>query len=196
MQKVILAPTQRRRVGFGWAYLLIPALVLIVVSVVVIKSYLPSNTHPNGLSSQGKSVPIVSQPTTSRRASKPTVTVGPRVVTSPTAKLAVTPAPPPYLKVCTTNGDQKEHMLRICGYNFTPGDSVVLGILSKAGKSRSSQPIPVNTQGDFQVTFTINSCKFVPTGIFAEDVTTGTYTAPLLSISFGKCPVANSSASQ
>jgi hypothetical protein len=86
-------------------------------------------------------------------------------------------------------------MLRLCGYNFTPGGSVVLGILSKVGKSTSSQPIPVNAQGDFQVTFTINSCKFVPSGIFAEDVTTGTYTAPLLNIAFGKCPVANSSAS-
>ena len=195
IREVILSPTQRRKSGFGWAYALIPALLLIVLSVIVIKSHLPSNMQPNGLSGQGKSVPIVSQRTTSGPSSKPTVTVRPRTVTSPTAKPTATPALSSYLRACTTNSDLKEHMLRICGYNFTPGGGVALTIFLRVGKSPSSHTIVVNAQGDFQVTFTISSCKFVPSGILAEDVTTGTYTTPLLSISFAKCPVANSSAS-
>jgi len=190
IQEVILAPTQRRRFGFGWAYVLIPALVLIVVSMIVIKSHSPSTMQQNGLSGQGKSVPIVSQRTTSRPSSKPTVTVGPRVVTSPTAKLTVTPAPPPYLKVCTPNGDQKEHMLSICGNNFIPGDSVVLILISRAGKTALHRLITVNTQGYFQTTFTINNCKSVPTSIIAQDVTNNIYNVSLQSVSFGNCPVA------
>jgi hypothetical protein len=190
---VILAAIQRRKPGFGWAYVLIPALLLIVVSVMVIKSHLPSNMQPNGLSVPGISVSVAPHQST-RLPSKQVGTITPRVVPSATVRPIATSVPQAYLQLCPKTNDSKQHVLLICGYNFIPGDSLVLILISKAGKTTSHHPITVNVQGNFQATFTITSCKFVPISIIAQDITNNIYNVSLQSVSFANCPVATPAA--
>jgi len=189
IQEVILASGQRRKSGFGWAYKLIPALLLIVVSVFVIKSHLPSTIQPNGLSVPGVSMSVVPHQST-RLPSKRVGTITTRVVPGATAKPIVPSASQPYLQVCPKTNDSKQHVLLICGYNFIPGDSLVLILISRAGKTTSHHPIIVNAQGDFQAAFTINNCKSVPTSIIAQDITNNIYNVSLRNVSFDNCPVA------
>jgi hypothetical protein len=94
----------------------------------------------------------------------------------------------PSITICTTEQDEDQHRLRICGFNFTPRTRAALVISTAGGQTRTLPSVPVDAQGRMQATLPVPTCKAIPQTIFAQDTTRPTEVSPVLqNISFGNC---------
>ncbi len=97
------------------------------------------------------------------------------------------------ISICTTDYDRTQLRLRICGYDFKPGDKVAL-LATMVGSEQPKQhhPVTVDAHGEFEVTIAVNNCN-VPVAIVAHDLTNTTVNSNILQhIRFGSCPMPSS----
>jgi len=164
---------------------------IVVTAVAALAVIHTGNGVPNGrinpgVGGQRPSTAVVSQHHPTPRP-KPTVAQAP--VLSPTPAADPTSVSPSNIKLCSTPDDIAQSRMRICGYNFIPGDQVALVVKMPGSSAPKQRPaVVVDAQGDFQDSFIINNCK-VPLAIFARDLNSLVSTNVLQSISFGSCPV-------
>ncbi len=152
------------------------------------------NRIPNGNSQLGgglrSSATTIAQEQPTPRP-KPTAPV-PALALSPTPTVDPTPAVP-YIKMCSSPEDIAHSIMIICGYHFVAGDPVALLLkMPGAAKPKQRPPVVVDTQGNFQDSFSINNCK-LPLAIFARDLNSQVSSSLLQNISFGNCSVLPSS---
>lgn len=94
----------------------------------------------------------------------------------------------PSITICTTEQDENQHRLRICGFNFTPRTRAALVVSIAGGQSRTLPSVPVDAQGHMQATLPVPNCRAIPQTIFAQDTTRPAEVSPALqNISFGNC---------
>jgi hypothetical protein len=109
---------------------------------------------------------------------------------SPTSAVTLTPTGMTVsqwsLQVCTTPKEQKQHMLRICGTNFIPGDKVALVVALKGSQPVQYRPVMVDAQGNFHQTLSVPNCKVIPVAIYVLDTTSNMSSNVLL---IGDCPI-------
>ena len=176
------------------ALLLAIGALIVVTAVAALALMHAENGAPSGSThqvggGQRSLTAVVSQP---RPTSRSRPTAAPAPILSPTPIADPTPVSTPYIKLCSTSDDLAHSIMRICGYNFTPGDPVTL-VVKMPGSSKPKQrpAVVVDAQGDFQDSLVISNCK-VPVAIFARDLNSQVSTGLLQNLSFGNCPVPTS----
>jgi hypothetical protein len=143
------------------------------------------STHQFG-SGQRSATVVVPQ---RRPAPRSRPTTAPAPVVSPTPTADPTAVSTPYIKLCSTPDDLAHSRMRICGYNFAPGDQVALVVKMPGSSAPKQRPaVVVDAQGTFQDSFVITNCK-VPLAIFARDLNSPVNTSVLQNIPFANCPV-------
>ena len=117
---------------------------------------------------------------------------------SPTPDLALTAtananataiASRPYIQVCSTPADIARSRLVICGYNFEPGHEVSLIVTFSRRGPVTRHPVLVNKQGEFQDSWYVHYCRYLPEAIVAYEVDNVKVSShALVKIFFAACP--------
>lgn len=93
----------------------------------------------------------------------------------------------PTIAVCSWPTDVKQNHLRICGYNFKPGNRVALIIKMQGSRPKALKPVLVQSDGTIQDWFLIHSCDTLPSAIVAQYENSSTGLATLANIQFAGC---------
>ena len=155
--------------------------VLLIMAIVLAYTLTNHMYIPGGSSSGSRAVapamtaPVALQPKPTPQLTPPRVVMTPGPGTTVGVAPTVTGAPPgtakPVVQVCTTNAEQLLSQLQICGYNFKPGDRIVLYEVIPGNVTRPRPPVIADAHGSFSEVWMIPNCHLVPSYIFAQDPT-------------------------
>ena len=91
------------------------------------------------------------------------------------------------LYLCPSHGEHNKSTLQICGSSFTPGTQVYLIFTVQGFQFRSHEPISVEQDGNFTTSFTVLSCRLIPTAIEAVDANNNQLAPTLSNIQLDYC---------